>query len=244
MRELWQQPEYRKVHLAQLQSISRDPAVVAKRSSMGKHRERVWQAEERAILQRMAGRASSGDIAEEINRWRALHSLRPRTVMAVMTYAERQQIPLERFGDAVVSVEEARLLLGYSRHGIETLIRKGWLAPRPFGQHRMFWMEDLEAYLRERPWAVRKERMRLGKLRRLIESLTVRRPYLTVDEIARMIGACQTRVSAYAQHGRIEAYRLPWKQAPWQIPASEIPRVRELYMRGTERCTRREELAA
>lgn len=222
---------YREKLLSNLRKMQADPAVDVKRRATLCQLSNRWQADENAILRNMGGKYCAGDVADAINKWRKENHLEPRTVPAVHTYAEKHGVSLNR--DATVfSMQEVQGLLGCGRKRVKTFMQDGLLAHRMWGPSVVFDMSELEEFVRKYPWLVMADRMAFGPLRWVAENLTRRNPYLTVQQVAGLVGSTDKVVAQLAKSGAINAHLVPGGTGEWRVQASEIPHVREVLKVG------------
>lgn len=207
----------------------RDPAYRARHRRALETVERAWTEDEDAIIRKMAGWYPAEEITRVVNEMRVKRQagLKPRALASLFEHAESIGVSLLR-DQRIVSKEQARIVLGCGRNTLRNWQKAGWLVGRAWGKHWVFEMEELEAFIRERPWTVVVSQMPPSQLRLLSEALTRRNPYLPSLEFSRLAKVHKSTVQEYIRRGLLPAEQQPGYNGAYMIRASEVATIRAL----------------
>lgn len=205
----------------------------------------AWTPPQDAVVRELAGRLDAGEIAGEIERRCGV----ARTGGSVRTRAHRLGLSLwiEHWNGAHVA-----RLLGTTWYGLVRLIDDGLLEARcrPVRQGGRWQITDnaLRAFLVGHSHAYDWRRMTPGHPLTALAEVTQRRdPWLTIDDVAALIGQSRTGVFRWMRKGVLTPYtRWGENRTLHVFRASEVERLRAQMGAHAERvlATRRANLAA
>lgn len=171
----------------------------------------TWSDDDETYLNDAWGRLPDTTVAGHLHR----------TVTACYEKARRLGIMRKMNVYTARAVAE---IFGVDSKTIATWCRRGWLAgrrsPIPCGVTRMwdFDPDDLERFVRERPWAYDRSLMAEGDYLTLLAARVAKAdPWLTCEEAARAVQVCAETVRRWCREGLPHQHRptLGAQHGPW-----------------------------